>query len=158
MCLRHDLPFSFCAFVFLCFVLLLSLFLMGFISSLPQLAWDKRLSCCCCCTGVQFSTYVNNMKYDSTNFASALIIWTPKLVITQNLRVHHKKDTKLKAKQEQNTTLSPCVGKQSTTVIQKIVWYNMDHRCSCICTNQFVTIAENSWALEYQNWPMHQHN
>jgi hypothetical protein len=74
MCLRHDLPFSFCAFVFLCFVLLLSLFLMGFISSLPQLAWDKRLSCCCCCTGVQFSTYVNNMKYDSTNFASALII------------------------------------------------------------------------------------
>jgi hypothetical protein len=24
------------------------LFLVGFISSLPQLAWDKRLSCCCC--------------------------------------------------------------------------------------------------------------
>jgi hypothetical protein len=22
---------------------------VGFISSLPQLAWDKRLSCCCCC-------------------------------------------------------------------------------------------------------------
>jgi hypothetical protein len=49
MCLRHDLPFFFWAFVFLCFVLLLSLFLVGFISSLPQLAWDKRLSCCCCC-------------------------------------------------------------------------------------------------------------
>jgi hypothetical protein len=48
MCLRHDLPFSFCASRFLCFVLLLSLFLVGFISSLPQLAWDKRLSCCCC--------------------------------------------------------------------------------------------------------------
>jgi hypothetical protein len=32
----------------LCFVLLLPLFLVGFISSLPQLAWDKRLSCCCC--------------------------------------------------------------------------------------------------------------
>jgi hypothetical protein len=25
------------------------LVLVGFISSLPQLAWDKRLSCCCCC-------------------------------------------------------------------------------------------------------------
>jgi hypothetical protein len=49
MCLRHDLPFFFCAFVFLCFVLLLPLFLVGFISSLPPLAWDKRLSCCCCC-------------------------------------------------------------------------------------------------------------
>jgi hypothetical protein len=23
--------------------------LLGFISSLPQLAWDKRLCCCCCC-------------------------------------------------------------------------------------------------------------
>jgi hypothetical protein len=22
---------------------------LGFISSLPRLAWDKRLSCCCCC-------------------------------------------------------------------------------------------------------------
>jgi hypothetical protein len=22
---------------------------VGFISSLPQLGWDKRLSCCCCC-------------------------------------------------------------------------------------------------------------
>jgi hypothetical protein len=21
---------------------------LGFISSLPRLAWDKRLSCCCC--------------------------------------------------------------------------------------------------------------
>jgi hypothetical protein len=49
MFLRHDLFFFFCAFVFLCFVLLLPLFLVGFISSLPQLAWDKRLSCCCCC-------------------------------------------------------------------------------------------------------------
>ena len=25
------------------------LFLSGFISSLPQLAWEKRLCCCCCC-------------------------------------------------------------------------------------------------------------
>jgi hypothetical protein len=31
---------------FLCFLFLFS---VGFISSLPQLAWDKRLSCCCCC-------------------------------------------------------------------------------------------------------------
>jgi hypothetical protein len=23
--------------------------LLGFISSLPQLAWDKILCCCCCC-------------------------------------------------------------------------------------------------------------
>jgi hypothetical protein len=23
--------------------------LLGFICSLPQLAWDKRLCCCCCC-------------------------------------------------------------------------------------------------------------
>jgi hypothetical protein len=23
---------------------------VSFISSLPQLAWDKRLSCCCCCS------------------------------------------------------------------------------------------------------------
>jgi hypothetical protein len=23
--------------------------LLGFISNLPQLAWDKRLCCCCCC-------------------------------------------------------------------------------------------------------------
>jgi len=27
----------------------LNLFLSGFISSLPQLAWEKRLCCCCCC-------------------------------------------------------------------------------------------------------------
>jgi hypothetical protein len=33
-------PFSF-VLVFLYFVLLLSLFLVGFISSLPQLAWEK---------------------------------------------------------------------------------------------------------------------
>ena len=26
-----------------------SIFLSGFISSLPQLAWEKRLCCCCCC-------------------------------------------------------------------------------------------------------------
>ena len=26
----------------------LNLFLSGFISSLPQLAWEKRLCCCCC--------------------------------------------------------------------------------------------------------------
>jgi hypothetical protein len=34
-------PFFFCAFVFLCFVLLLSLFLVGFTSNLFQLAWTK---------------------------------------------------------------------------------------------------------------------
>ena len=29
-----------------------NLFLSGFISSLPQLAWEKRLCCCCCyCCG-----------------------------------------------------------------------------------------------------------
>jgi len=28
----------------------LNLFLSGFISSLPQLAWEKRLCCCCCIT------------------------------------------------------------------------------------------------------------
>ena len=27
----------------------MNLFLSGFISSLPQLAWEKRLCCCCCC-------------------------------------------------------------------------------------------------------------
>jgi hypothetical protein len=43
MFLRHDLFFFFCAFVFLCSALLLPLFLVGFISSLPQLTWDKRL-------------------------------------------------------------------------------------------------------------------
>jgi hypothetical protein len=48
---KHNLFFFFCSFVFLCFVLLLPLFLVGFIFSLPQLAWDKWLSCCCCfCT------------------------------------------------------------------------------------------------------------
>ena len=26
--------------------------LLGFISSLPQLAWDKMLCCCCCCTSL----------------------------------------------------------------------------------------------------------
>jgi len=26
----------------------LNLFLSGFISSLPQLVWEKRLCCCCC--------------------------------------------------------------------------------------------------------------
>jgi hypothetical protein len=35
---------SFSLFVSPCFSSLL-----GFISSLPQLAWDKRLCCCCCC-------------------------------------------------------------------------------------------------------------
>ena len=53
MCLNHDLCFCFCLpsslpyvlCLFLCF--LLSLFLLGlFISSLRQLAWDKRLCCC----------------------------------------------------------------------------------------------------------------
>jgi hypothetical protein len=38
MCLKHDLFFFFCV-----LVLLLPLFLVGLISSLPQLAWDKRL-------------------------------------------------------------------------------------------------------------------
>jgi hypothetical protein len=40
----------------LCLVPFMSLYvslcfssLLGFISSLPQLAWDKRLCCCCCC-------------------------------------------------------------------------------------------------------------
>ena len=28
----------------------MNLFLSGFISSLPQLAWKKRLCCCCCCS------------------------------------------------------------------------------------------------------------
>ena len=27
----------------------MNLFLSGFIFSLPQLAWEKRLCCCCCC-------------------------------------------------------------------------------------------------------------
>jgi hypothetical protein len=30
-------------------LVLLPLFLLGFISSLPQLAWNKRQCCCCCC-------------------------------------------------------------------------------------------------------------
>jgi hypothetical protein len=57
MCLRHSLHFFFCAFVFFCFVLLLSLFLMGFISSLPQLAWDKSLSCYYCIIIFTFSQF-----------------------------------------------------------------------------------------------------
>jgi hypothetical protein len=31
---------------------------LGFISSLPRLAWDKRLSCCCCCLWMLNSTYI----------------------------------------------------------------------------------------------------
>jgi hypothetical protein len=30
--------------------------LLGFISSLPQLAWDKRLCCCCCCLASGMAT------------------------------------------------------------------------------------------------------
>ena len=36
-------------FLFIFFVCGTQLFLPGFISSLPQLAWEKRLCCCCCC-------------------------------------------------------------------------------------------------------------
>jgi hypothetical protein len=41
-CLPLSVPSVSCLFVFL-----LSLFIFSFISSLPQLAWDKRLCCCC---------------------------------------------------------------------------------------------------------------
>jgi hypothetical protein len=38
--------------------------LLGFISRLPQLAWDKRLCCCCCCTcykqsKLEYTEYLN---------------------------------------------------------------------------------------------------
>lgn len=42
--LCFPLPFS----VWCFFMSSVSLFFVGFISSLPQLTWDKRLSCCCC--------------------------------------------------------------------------------------------------------------
>jgi hypothetical protein len=46
-------------FCVLCFVLLLPLFLVGFISSLPQLAWDKRLSSSSCCCFIHFSNVIH---------------------------------------------------------------------------------------------------
>jgi hypothetical protein len=33
---------------------------VGFISSLPQLAWDKRLSCCCCSCGSKQGTRIKD--------------------------------------------------------------------------------------------------
>jgi hypothetical protein len=43
MCPRHDLFFFLLCFCILVLCALLPLFLVGFISSLPQLSWDKGL-------------------------------------------------------------------------------------------------------------------
>jgi hypothetical protein len=75
MCLRHDLPFFFCAFVFLCFVLLLSLFLVGFISSLPQLSWDKRLSCCCVVVLMRMIYYLSRVLYSYSGLHKRHLRW-----------------------------------------------------------------------------------
>ena len=48
----------------------LNLFLSGFISSLPQLAWEKRLCCCCCC---MYSTYL--LALSGLNFETYVVIF-----------------------------------------------------------------------------------
>jgi hypothetical protein len=69
MCLSHDLCFFFLCLpltipAILClFVFLLPLFLLGFISSLPQLAWDKRLCCCYCCF---INQVIHNLHHPET--------------------------------------------------------------------------------------------
>jgi hypothetical protein len=40
--------------------------LLGFISSLPQLAWDKRLCCCCCCC--KYLLLINNKHRSKTSW------------------------------------------------------------------------------------------
>ena len=46
----------------------LELFLSGFISSLPQLAWEKRLCCCCCCCTCTHRVWVGfRVPIGSTN-------------------------------------------------------------------------------------------
>jgi WD40 repeat protein len=70
--------------------------LLGFISSLPQLAWDKRLCCCCCCCCISIK---RSAQYTLT-YLSTLLIWFfwGIIILFQNGRVSsmdfHSKDTK----------------------------------------------------------------
>jgi hypothetical protein len=49
MCRNLNLHFLHFVFFFLFSLFGCHRFLLGFISSLPRIAWDKRLCCCCCC-------------------------------------------------------------------------------------------------------------
>jgi hypothetical protein len=55
---RFRFSFAFVSHFFL-WGLSSEVFIRGFISSLPQRAWDKRLCCCCCCSiGSHSKTYM----------------------------------------------------------------------------------------------------
>ena len=50
--------------------------LLGFISSLPQLAWDKRLCCCCCCGYGRELLVIPLIHYNDEKFCYKKIIAT----------------------------------------------------------------------------------
>jgi hypothetical protein len=53
--------------------------LLGFISSLPQLAWDKRLCCCCCSEWTLFCSHLPVMFIAHMCFLFVRVGWLPAL-------------------------------------------------------------------------------
>jgi len=70
--------------------------LLGFISSLPQLAWDKRLCCCCCCRRLDssllsaFPTLILTMSHPSFDLIYNLRSSTPMHTTHKITRIWNK--------------------------------------------------------------------
>jgi len=71
----------------------LNLFLSGFISSLPQLAWEKRLCCCCCCCVCKTTKVISQIELF---YLLAWLMWSPAILFTRKKWNMTKVDTVLK--------------------------------------------------------------
>ena len=88
-----------------------NLFLSGFISSLPQLAWEKRLCCCCCCWKQTSPVILDVPTFDKLVFK------------------HYPKTSPDNCLGDQRVLLfmSPCI-----TLYQQVDYASNEWSCNCI--------------------------